>query len=271
MAFIYVLHFQTSLHHALHYAGCTTNIKKRLIAHARGAGSHITRAVMKEGIGFALASLMTCSKLRMRELERGLKDQHNAKRYCSICSNPPDRLVGTEHYPVEELGFPLKSCDLLKIATPQTVQTVRLTKADESADTMKAIIDLMKADKDALGFIPAGGTGGLNTIIHRGLIALAMNAGEIVGYTVFNMNPSKTRLAIHQCCVRDDARLQGYGRAMIQLVTGTHPVDEVTAKVRTDLAANHFWNSLGFNVTQTKKHKTSGNDINHYSMPTKKE
>jgi predicted GIY-YIG superfamily endonuclease/GNAT superfamily N-acetyltransferase len=264
MSLIYVLHFDTPLAHARHYIGCTENLRARLTAHANGAGSRICRELIKREIGWKLGGLYQCTHKQMRRLERSLKDQKHSSRFCEICNSVTAKFPECTSFPIDMLPFPTASDALRKISTPLTGQTVRVTIPGEPKATMQAILWMMRRDKDALGFVPCGGDQGIEQLVDRGLIALAEAGGEIVGYASHTLNPSGTRVTIHQCCVRDDARLMGLGSQMIALINQRHPDQELVAKVRDDLAANHFWNAIGFKHIQQVIHPTSKNKINHY-------
>jgi predicted GIY-YIG superfamily endonuclease/N-acetylglutamate synthase-like GNAT family acetyltransferase len=271
MSFIYVLHFDEKLSHAQHYVGCTDNLKARLLAHATGAGSRICRELMNRGINWRLGGLFETSHRNMRKLERGLKDQRHASRYCQVCNVNNARFSGTKNYDIGNVAFPATREALAAIATPRTGQNVRHTTENEPKSTMQAILHLMRRDKDALGFVPAGGDQGLEMLVPRGLIVVAEAGGQVVGYASHTLNPSKTRCTIHQCCVQDDARFMHLGTKMVDQIKASYTVDEVIAKVRIDLAANHFWNAIGFDVIDTVVHPTSKNLINHYRLDTTKE
>lgn len=271
MSFIYVLHFHEKLAHARHYIGCTDNLRGRLFAHATGAGSRLCRELYQRGIEWSLGGLYQCSHRRMRALERGLKDQAHSDRFCEKCNKNQHAYRGCKAYSIDLVPFPTHSDLIRQCATPITGQTVRLTTPDEKPTTIQAILAMMKRDKDALGFVPAGGSQGLEMLVPRGLIAVAELNGEIAGYASHTINPGKTRATIHQCCVRDDARLRHLGTQMVQLVKDSHDVDEVVAKVRVDLAANHFWSNIGFKLMGTVTHPTSKNLINHYHHDLNKE
>jgi predicted GIY-YIG superfamily endonuclease len=266
MPFIYILHFDCKLSHAQHYVGCTRNPLQRLTAHANGAGSTLTKALVTEGIEWQLGSLLTCSQRRLRELERRLKDQANTARYCGICQQMPAKFHGTEQYPIEMLPWIPKSTALRRTAAFPTVQTVRFIDPMEPQSTMDAIMLLMREDKDALGFIPVGGEAGLQTLVPRGRIVLASEDNVVVGYCAWNMSQDMTQGAFHQVAVRDDQRFKGFGRKMLQLVIANTPCESYIAKVRDDLAANHFWLSMGFLQIDQNVHPTSGSRINVYRL-----
>lgn len=264
MAYIYVLHFHEKLSHAMHYIGCTESPRQRLNAHAAGAGSKLTRALVEQGIEWRLGSLMTCSHKRMRELERGLKDEKNSSRYCGVCNASPASFPGTQHYPIENLSWPIESSEMKRAINGQERISVRLTEDNEPQSTIRKILDLQRPDKDALGFIPGGGSGGLATYVHRKRICLAYCNDTLIGYCAYKLNSMETRIAIHQLCVADSARMKGAGRMMVALVLTSWEAKEAVAKVRDDLAANSFWQEIGFRCEKQVPHKTSGRTINHY-------
>ena len=264
MAFIYILHFDTPLAHAQHYTGCTEAIQERLNAHANGAGSHLTRVLAAEGIGWRMGALMQCSKYQMRRLERHLKNIANAGRYCRHCAKLPARLPGTQHYPFEELPFTPTSAALADQSGILPFTIVRPIKTDEPQETMEAIRELMRRDMDALGFIPAGGKEGLSRLLRAGLIVIAKRAGEVVGYLAYTITRDRTTATIHQCCVRDDSRLNGLGRRLVAAVRTAQPEAILLAKVRDDLAANHFWPAVGFAKAGEQTHPKSKRRINLY-------
>lgn len=264
MPYIYVLHFDDKLAHAQHYTGCTAKLRQRLTAHANGGGARLTRELANRGIEWRLGGLMETTQTNMRKYERTLKDQANAGRYCEICSNPPTKLPGTRPYPIGAVPFKATSVDLRDANYRKTPHDVRLTAPGEPDTTQEAIKWLMRADKDALGFIPAAGPQGLTQLVSRGRLAVAELDHEIIGYAAYTLNFRQDRLTIHQCCVRDDARLMGVGKDLVELIRNAAPEAEILAKVRDDLAANHFWRAIGFAQVEQLPHKTSGNLINHY-------
>jgi predicted GIY-YIG superfamily endonuclease/predicted GNAT family acetyltransferase len=264
MAYIYILHFDTKLSHAEHYAGCTEKLEKRLIAHANGAGSHLTRVLKERQIEWRLGGLMVTTHAQMRRHERNLKDQGHAARYCEICNTVPKRLEGTTPYPITGLPFEAESTKLRTKCNTQMEAKVRFTTDKEPPGTIEQIKQLMKLDKDALGFIPAGGKQGLEALVPQGKILIAEIENDIVGYIAYTTNYQQNRLTIQQCCVKDEIRLQGLGRKMVYQIVKKWPDIDYEAKVRNDLAANHFWEAINFHKIGDMKHKTSGNILNHY-------
>ena len=270
MSMIYILHFDVPLSHAQHYSGCTDNLKERLARHAFGAGSALTRHLAKIGAHWQLGGLYITSKANMRKHERYLKDQHNAARYCELC-NPTTKVVpGTKAYSIAAVPFPSGS-EQIKVSsdiTPCTAADFRLVRSNELSSeqveyAMQDIVRLMSVDKDALGFIPAGGNEGLLTLVKRGQLVLAYDETDLAGYCAMTM--TKDRLNIHQACTRDEFRLLGVGRKMIDMIASSYPDRTLTAKVRADLGANEFWSAIGFKHVDQWRHKSSGNPINFYT------
>lgn len=262
-AYVYVLHFDVKLSHAQHYIGCTHNVKRRLAAHAMGAGSHLCRVLRDYGITWRLGALGSCNHAGMRRIERMLKNQHNAAQYCTLCKgDEAKRIRGTTPYPIDELDFPTNAVDCCMLPHVRAGGSVRFTGEHEPVQTMDAILDLMNADKDALGFIPAGGQEGLQILCKAGKICVAEAGGEVVGYCAFTVNPEELCVNIQQCVVRDDARLYGFGRRMVKYIETMQECVKLRAKVRDDLVANRFWEAIGFAHVGDFKHKTSGSTIN---------
>ena len=271
-AYIYTLHFDEILGgRAYHYSGCTHDLRSRLVRHANGHGSAMTRHLWEEGRGWHLGGLQVCSHAAMRRVERHLKDQHQAGRYCEICTQgKAQRLTDAQQYPIALCPFPTSS-QALRLSDRSMIRdlrdsiTVRLTTDHEPKTTQAFIRLVMDQDKDALGFVPVGGASGIHKQIARGLVAIVANNDQDVGYALFSFSPGTIQLLnIHQCAIADDARLCGHGRALVGYLAGLFPHAHMGCKVRNDLAANHFWLALGFEEGRESYHATSGSRINVY-------
>jgi len=256
--FIYLLHFDNPLHHAEHYSGSTESLFRRLRNHATGSGSRLCQVLYARGIHWRLAALAECCHDRMRKLERQLKDQHAGPTYCPLCSGTKAKhLPGTTPYPIEALPFATDSVTLqLQTKNTPIRKTQRLF--DPTLREYQRLMELGNPEKDAIGFIPCSGSGGLT----KSQIVIATESGKIVGYAAYT--GTKTNTTIHQATVEDALRLSGHGRRMIEHVRCTEPTKTTTARVRSDLAANHFWSAIGFDLIGHDVHKTSGSNINIY-------
>lgn len=269
MPYIYIIHFDNKLHHAGHYAGCTNNLRARLTTHANGLGANLTRVIKDREIEWSLGGLMITTHANMRRLERKLKDIGHTSRYCEICTKNPARLPDTTPYEINAIPWAPTSQALRTPLTYNQETTIRTTEEGEPHSTIIQIKSLMRADKDALEFIPAGGAQGLQILVAKRKIIVAQKKNQVIGYAAFTTTLSNETTTIHQCCVRDDERMNGIGKALVEAVIENTSSDQIIAKVRNDLAANEFWSTIGFEQFMQAKHKTSGNLINHYKMTIK--
>lgn len=72
-------------HYAQHYCGITPNLPSRMKYHARGRGSHFTKAAWRLGIGFTLVRVNECAtKEEAAALEKKLKNPSPAYA-CPLC------------------------------------------------------------------------------------------------------------------------------------------------------------------------------------------
>jgi len=79
---VYILHFSEPIHHARHYTGYCKKIGPRLAAHNMGHGARLTQVAVERGISLSLVYLADGGRM----VERRLKSQHNAPRFCPICN-----------------------------------------------------------------------------------------------------------------------------------------------------------------------------------------
>lgn len=94
---VYMLHFDQPYKHARHYTGWTADLLDRLDAHATGRGARLVEVIWQAGIGF------TCIRIceGTRALERAIKNQGGAVRYCPACTPRPRN----GHWPPLEPDF----------------------------------------------------------------------------------------------------------------------------------------------------------------------
>lgn len=80
---VYLLHFDSPLHHARHYLGGTKDLEQRLAAHRAGtSGVKIMDAAHRAGITFTLARVWDGGF----QLERQFKRRKANSRLCPICA-----------------------------------------------------------------------------------------------------------------------------------------------------------------------------------------
>lgn len=80
---VYLIHFDSPLHHAKHYLGWTKNLDARLEEHRKGNGSKLLAALRRAGISWRL--VRTWDNVD-RHFERKLKKRKKATQFCSACS-----------------------------------------------------------------------------------------------------------------------------------------------------------------------------------------
>lgn len=262
-SYVYILHFHQKHHHAQHYAGCTAALSARLDAHANSNGANLLRVINDLGLTWELGGLYSCSHAEMRRQERSLKDMKSAERYCQIC-HPRDQAKrpGMQIENIRNLDFPTRSPELRRQVVE--IHGVHELEPDQEDAGMAFILSLMKRDKDALGFVPIGGEIGVKSLLAKRQIIIATENNEPCGYAFYTTDMKGERINIHQACVADDARLKRHGEHLVEFIAAKHIGKPIVAKVRDDLAANHFWQALGFEIALTKSHKTSGSTIHHY-------
>ena len=125
---------------------------------------------------------------------------------------------------------------------------------------------LADANRSALGFLPATAYVEAAT---RGCLWVAVGRGvnKFRGYLFFgNRFP---RLKVYQIYVCPEFRSSGTARKLIEKLKRygeVHDYLTITARVASELPANAFWSSLGFNVTGRTPGGKKGRTINRYAL-----
>lgn len=78
---IYLLCFSQKYRHARHYLGFAEVLEDRLKEHNSGQGAKFTRVLKRAGITLECVRIWTGT----RELERHLKNRHDARSLCPKC------------------------------------------------------------------------------------------------------------------------------------------------------------------------------------------
>lgn len=256
--FVYLLHFNDPISHAKHYMGCTSQPAIRFGQHAAGHGSRLTRELHSRGIGFTVGMMAVCTLGEMRRIERSIKNQRNAARYCKCCNGEEAKqFPNTTRYPYE---FKVRSAYINRMEDVTFTITPPEINFPSLSEGMKR---LMNEEKEALGFIPAGeeSTGGSMDWLRKQTVALALHNTTVIGFAGCTRNERLDHVKVHQCCVTDAWRKIGVGRKLVRLVADTIGLGKIVCTVRSDLAATEFWKSLGFIIVNERKHKTSGSTL----------
>lgn len=86
MSVVYLLHFAAPIapgrHTCQHYIGYADDLAPRIWAHEHGKGARLTQVAKARGIPFTVAVVWAGG----RQLERRLKNRHEAPRLCPFCN-----------------------------------------------------------------------------------------------------------------------------------------------------------------------------------------
>lgn len=261
--YIYTLHFDKAITHTRHYTGCTTELRQRLASHAQGRGARLLRVLKEREIGWELGGLSSCTVSEMRRLERLLKRQHNAKRYCQLCQGTEAARLGeAQPLDLEVIPWPRRCEELRVYGLRSWSPRIRFAKEQEPDWVRGGIEELVRANKDGIGFIPVGGAGGLSWAASRGKLLLGTVGQELAGFLLFSQGRAGCR--IQQVVVADRHRRCGIGKQLVDYLGRSRPKEVLSCWVREDLIANEFWTGIGFEVIDLKKHKSSGSTLLQY-------
>jgi len=90
---LYLLHYDTRLHHAQHYLGFAES-EKRIEQHANGTSrAHLPAAFFQNGVNFVVARTWDEGA---RTDERRLKNHKNARLLCPICRQEKLRIKAAQ-------------------------------------------------------------------------------------------------------------------------------------------------------------------------------
>lgn len=83
---VYLIHFDTPLHHARHYIGfCRRRLNKRIKKHRANNGARILKALNEQGIGWQVVKVWL-GPMADRTFERRLKNMKGARHLCPVCN-----------------------------------------------------------------------------------------------------------------------------------------------------------------------------------------
>ncbi len=80
---VYLIHFETKLHHAGHYLGFSDALRLRIACHEHGNGAKLMTAVARNDIRWCVSKVWLDGD---RTLERRLKMRKNGPDLCPICT-----------------------------------------------------------------------------------------------------------------------------------------------------------------------------------------
>lgn len=95
---VYLIHFNTPLHHARHYIGYSADdlFDKRIECHRSGRGSKLLAHLNRIGTGWHVVRLWLGED---GNFERKLKNNHSSKKLCPICQAQDGQIKLTTRMP----------------------------------------------------------------------------------------------------------------------------------------------------------------------------
>lgn len=126
------------------------------------------------------------------------------------------------------------------------VASINQLKTHESAELRKLWVHGVHADTNAVGWLP---TSVFDTRARSDEVTAVYRNRELVGWCLRGESYARKVMKIYQVWVRPDARVLEHGRALITNIchiainASCHILE---AWVAEDLAANVFWNAIGF-------------------------
>lgn len=121
-------------------------------------------------------------------------------------------------------------------------------------DDAAFIVGLMRTERDALGFIP-------DTAVRERWVRLARYVLQRdrwrrrCGYLLHGPGKRARPFHINQACIQHDHRLRGHGATAVREVIRRAEeagATEVRLNCAADLAANAFWQALGFELVAAR-------------------
>ena len=119
-------------------------------------------------------------------------------------------------------------------------------KTHQRAELRKLWIHGVHLDTNAVGWLPTSVFDGREKTNE---ITAVYRDGDLVGWLLRGESYARKVMKIYQIWVRPDARILEHGRALIEQlsqIATTARCPTLEAWVAEDLAANYFWNAIGF-------------------------
>lgn len=119
-----------------------------------------------------------------------------------------------------------------------------IAPGDTAYPGLAAVIELGDRWKKTLGLFPHSA---YKECERDGNLLVAVEAGELLGYTVFSRRRRIGDVKLIHVCVAEGARRSGVAKAMVDQVSARHPdAIGITAYCRRDYGLSQVWERLGF-------------------------
>ena len=127
---------------------------------------------------------------------------------------------------------------------------VSISYLESESDGFDELLDLYRANKKTLGFLPDGAF--LEALRSRHILVATDGSGALAGYLLFRVVGQSA--TITHLCVNSQMRKSGIGRSLVEVLiedsSGT--LYGVRANTRQDYPVSRIWESMGFAVIDEK-------------------
>ena len=134
---------------------------------------------------------------------------------------------------------------------------MQITIAQLTPAYLDAVDELMKRDRQTLGFLPKGALESYLKGEKGGVLGAKIDPNQLAGYLLYSANPSYFRIT--QLCVSKEQRGQGIAKRLVNNLRESATTQKaIKLNCRRDFPANNLWPELGF-VTLGEKPSRSRN------------
>lgn len=120
--------------------------------------------------------------------------------------------------------------------------SIEVCEVEPGAAQLAAVLQLWKANRRYLGFLPDAG---FTDRAAKGTLLVAADGNTTVGYILYDL--PRDRVKIVHLCIAGEARRSGLARTLVNAVSARHQDRRgIELKCRRDFAASKLWPKLGF-------------------------
>ncbi len=129
---------------------------------------------------------------------------------------------------------------------PEEPSATQVVEVVDSPTLMECVLELHRAHRKTLGFIPAGG---FDDHAKKRQLLVAVRGEACVGYLMYRESRRLRRATIVHLCTDPSVRGQGVTRLLVDgLKARTKHLDSIRLRCRRDFDAHRIWPKLGFQI-----------------------
>ena len=137
----------------------------------------------------------------------------------------------------------------------------------QKKDNIEFVRQLMKKNSKSLGFIPIIAA---EKASNENRLFIYSEQNKKIGYLMFGPINEGKDVAIWQICVDEKNRRKGIGKKLFNMLLSqalANRAKGIRLRCASDLPANYFWKSLGFDLALTVNSKSKKKKISIYYFP----